>query len=260
VKLTALLILPVLGLWLVRRRGWYRALRDSLCALALALALSWLLYAPLGGWITLRRMLNERARLLINSPADLAYRILQEQHGWSEPAAWRAVTLGATLLFFAGVALVLAWFWWSDRRLTPNQHPAASDVLLWRCCIVLTLLYLLVGSFWFQHWYLLWVLAPSALLPASRWTRTLLPAYCLGVLWGSLANSFLRNLPPRPLSVTQIAAINVLAQVMPLLCVIGAAYLWQLTTWLLAAVRPPRTSFPYAPAAASAPYEMDDSP
>ncbi len=260
VKLTALLILPVLGLWLARRCGWRRALRDSTIALALALPLSWLLYAPLGGWITLRRMLNERARLLINSPADLVYHLLQEQRGWSEPAAWRAVTLGATILFFAGAAVVLVWTWRGGHRLTPDQDSAPSDALLWRGCVAVTLLYLLVGSFWFQHWYLLWVLAPSALLPASRWTRTLLPAYCLGVLWGSLANSFLRNLPPQPLSVTQIAAINVLSQVMPLLCVLGALRLLRHASRLLTAIRPPRTSFPYKPAAASAPYEMDDSP
>ena len=63
VKLTALLLLPVLGLWLARRCGWRRALRISGVAGALALVLSWLLYAPLGGWATLPRMLGERVRL-----------------------------------------------------------------------------------------------------------------------------------------------------------------------------------------------------
>jgi hypothetical protein len=260
VKLTVLLILPVLALWLVRRCGWRRALRDGAIALALSLPLSWLLYVPLGGWITLRRMLRERAELLINSPADLVYRILQEQHRWSEMAAWRAVTVGATLLFFAGAALVLAWLWQSGPPQAADQDSAPSDVLLWRGCVAVTLLYLLVGSFWFQHWYLLWVLAPSALLPASRWTRSLLPAYCLGVLWGSLANSFLRNLPPRPLSVTQIAAINVLAQVMPLLCVLGVIRLRQFAPRLLVALTRSCARFRYMPAQASAQYEMDDSP
>ena len=258
VKLTALLILPVLGLWLERQSGWYRALRDSLIALVLSLPLSWLLYTPLGGWITLQRMLKERAQLLINSPADLLYRILQEQHDWSESAAWRAVTLSATILFFVGAAMVLAWFWWSGRRSASDQWPTPPDALLWRGCVAVTLLYLLIGSFWFQHWYLLWVLAPSALLPASRWTRTLLPAYCLGVLWGSLANSFLRNLPIWPLSITQIAAINVLAQVMPLLCVLGVIQLGRLAPRLLAAIWRSRARFGYTPARASAQYEMDD--
>jgi len=142
VKLTALLILPIVALWLLRRCGWLRAIRIGALAFGLAIPASWILYAPLGGWVTLRRMLQERSRLLINSPADLVYRMLQERFGWAEPAAWRVTTLGATLLFFIGAAV--------------------------------TLVYLLIGSFWFQHWYLLWVLAPAALLPANRWALTLL--------------------------------------------------------------------------------------
>jgi len=81
--------------------------------------------------------------------------------------------------------------------------------------MAVTLAYLLVGSFWFQHWYLLWVLAPAVLLPTSRWTLTLLPAYCLGALWSNLTNSFARNQPGYPLNDTQVGAINVLAQVAP---------------------------------------------
>jgi hypothetical protein len=167
-------------------------------------------------------------------------------------AAWRATTLGATLLFFAGAAAVLAWLWWSDSRPTSEGDRVPSDTLLWRGCIAITLLYLLVGSFWFQHWYLLWILAPSALLPASRWTRTLLPAYCLGVLWGSLANSFLRNLPPRPLSVTQIVAINVLAQVIPLVCAIAVLQLGRFAPLLLLVLTRSRARFRHMPAQISA--------
>jgi hypothetical protein len=43
VKLTALLLLPVFGLFLARRCGWWRAIRISGGACILALALSWLL-------------------------------------------------------------------------------------------------------------------------------------------------------------------------------------------------------------------------
>ena len=63
----------------------------------------------------------------------------------------------------------------------------------------------------------LWVLAPAVLLPGSRWTLTLLPAYCLGALWSNLTNSFARNQPGYPLSDTHVGAINGLAQVVPLL-------------------------------------------
>ena len=223
VKLTALLVLPILGLWLLRRCGWMRTLRICALALAVAIPLSWLLYAPFGGWVTLQRMLQERARLLINSPADLVYRLLQERFGWSEPAAWRTTTQAATLAFFVIAAGILAWFWWADRlrrrrrgwrmirRLVKRNGKSAGeapDALLWRGAMAVTLAYLLVGSFWFQHWYLLWVLAPAVLLPDSRWTRTLLPAYCLGALWSNLTNSFARNQPGYLLNDTQVGAIN----------------------------------------------------
>jgi hypothetical protein len=282
VKLTALLILPIVGLWLLRRCGWIRSLRSCALALALAIPLSWLLYAPLGGWLTLRRMLQERARLLINSPADLVYRLLQERFGWTEAAAWRATTLAATIGFFIIVAVVLAWFWWSDRRVTTRQPLLASDelwviqrlpqrvglvsdrpaepadALLWRGSIAVTLAYLLVGSFWFQHWYLLWVMAPAVLLPASRTTRMLLPAYCLGALWSNLSNSFLRNLPAQPFNPTQVSAFNVLAQVVPLLCMIIAIRLWPHMPRLLVAAWRGRAARRSKPSLAPAHYEMED--
>jgi hypothetical protein len=209
-----------------------------------ALPLSWLLYAPFGGWATLGRMLQERARLLINSPADLVYRLLQERFGWDEPAAWRATTQAATIAFFVIAAVILAWFWWVDRRMTmrraclacagPGEPP---DALLWRVSTATTVAYLLIGSFWFQHWYLLWVLAPAVLLPTSRWTQTLLPAYCLGALWSNLTNSFARTLPAYSFSATQVSAINLLAQVAPLLCVLLATRFWLDASRLLAAAR-----------------------
>jgi hypothetical protein len=53
VKLTALLLLPVVGLWLIQRFGWRAAVTVRLVALLCMFPLSWLLYAPLGGWATL---------------------------------------------------------------------------------------------------------------------------------------------------------------------------------------------------------------
>jgi hypothetical protein len=50
VKLTALIWLPACFLWIVLRWGWKRALRIGLLSAAGGLALSWLFYAPFGGW------------------------------------------------------------------------------------------------------------------------------------------------------------------------------------------------------------------
>jgi hypothetical protein len=276
VKLTALLVLPILGLWLLRRCGWMHTLRICALALVFMLPLSWLLYAPLGGWVTLRRMLQERARLLINSPADLVYRLLQERFGWSELDAWRVTTQAATLAFFAIAAGILAWFWWADRhamtqaRLTTdntagegsNAHLASEppDALLWRGAMAVTLAYLLIGSFWFQHWYLLWVLTPAVLLPDSRWALTLLPAYCLGAFWSNLTNSFARNQPGFPLTDMQVGAINGLAQVVPLLCVLLVTRIWHDVPCLLAAAKRIRAASRSTVARVVAAHEMDHRP
>jgi hypothetical protein len=214
-------------------------------------------------------MLQERARLLINSPADLVYRLLQERFGWSELVAWRVTTQSATLAFFAIAAGILVWFWWADRQVrlaadtSLNEEPngesvgQAPDALLWRGTMAVTLAYLLVGSFWFQHWYVLWVLAPAVLLPDSRWTIALLPAYCLGALWSNLTNSFARNQPAYLLNDTQVAGINSLAQVVPLLCVLLVMRIWQGAPRLLAAIRRVRAVSRSTVAGVAAAREMD---
>ncbi len=186
VKLTALLLLPVLGLWMARRCGWWRALCISGVVGALALVLSWLLYAPLGGWATLPRMLSERVRLVANSPAFVVYWVLQSYAGWSEVAAWRLTTQAATGLFLVVAGVLLARFW-----IAIENTPEPDDAVLWRGSIAIMMAFLIVGSFWFWHWYLLWVVVLATLLPTSRFTTTVLPIGCLGGLWLSIASDFL---------------------------------------------------------------------
>ena len=124
----------------------------------------------------------------------------------------------------------------------------------------MTVAYLLVGSFWFQHWYLLWALAPAALLPDSRFTRTQLPVYCLGALWSDLTTSFLLYLPARPLTATQVSAISVMTQVLPLLSVLAFSLLWRRGRPLVAAGWPSEAVARREAAIAPAPYEMDGRP
>jgi hypothetical protein len=53
------------------------------------------------------------------------------------------------------------------------------------------MVYLLVGTFWFQHWYVLWVLVPAALSPDRRFTRSTLPWLVFGALASNAAMSYL---------------------------------------------------------------------
>jgi len=66
---------------------------------------------------------------------------------------------------------------------------------LYRTCTLLTLLYLLVGSFWFQPWYLVWVLAPAALWVDGRFPCLSLPWACFGALCSNVVFDHLTHLP-----------------------------------------------------------------
>ena len=202
VKLTVVIVTPVVGLWLVRRCGWRRTMGLGAAAAAVGLLFSWLLYAPFGGWGSLPRMLTERAAYLANSPWRVLYLFLSTERGWPFELARRLTVQLPTVLAAAGVVLVSLWM--LDFR--PRRWQAApapdwrDDRLLWRSVALVTLLYLLVGSFWFQHWYLVWVLAPAVLLPDSLLTRWLLPWLGFGALSANLVSAFAPALAPEPLS------------------------------------------------------------
>ena len=211
VKLTVVIVTPVVGLWLVRRCGWRRTVGLSAAAAAVGLLFSWLLYAPFGGWGSLPRMLTERAAYLANSPWRILYLFLSIERGWPVEWARRLTVQLPTVLAAAGVLLVSLWM--LDFR--PRRWQAApapdwrDDRLLWRSVAAVTLLYLLIGSFWFQHWYLVWVLAPAALLPDSLLTRRWLPWLGFGALSANLVSAFAPAMATAPLSKIALASLIV---------------------------------------------------
>lgn len=190
VKLTALLLTPVLGLWLARKLGWQRALAVSLAAGAMLVGVSWLLYKPLGGWSTLPRMLHERQLFVAHSWAQLLYFWLYKWSGWPYALIQPLLVTWPTWLFLASAALSLVHIF---TRITPILSYKKSD--LYRSCTLLTLLYLLVGSFWFQPWYVVWVLAPAALWVDGRFPQRGLPWLCWGALCSNVVYDHLTQLP-----------------------------------------------------------------
>lgn len=221
VKIMALLLLPALALGLVRRRGWKRAFGTALTALLLLLPLSWTLYKPFGGWQTLPRMIRERAILTYNSPANIAFDILYRVRHWQVTPARQAAIRGSTLLFLLVAAALMLWFWWRTRT-----RPA-DDAMVWRVGIVITMAYLLVGCFWFQEWYVMWVLVLAALLPASSFTLRGLPAFSLGALLSNISTEFLNQDPLHRFKPLQIDSIMVAVLWMPLLGVLILPLLWR---------------------------------
>lgn len=226
VKLTALVWAPVLGLWLWRQIGLRRALLAGIGALALLLPLSWLLYRPLGGWETLPRMLSERVLYVANSPSQFIDRLLPLL-GYrlnKEFVRFWIIRVPSYLFALVGVAIP-AWLVWRNRLTAWGVNPQ-----LWALALVVSLLYLTVGSFWFQHWYVLWVALPAALLPWSRFTRWVLPFVCLGPLAANIIAGTLSGLPVMILSVIGLTGLVVAVIWLPGLVAGGAAIRdWRLT-------------------------------
>jgi hypothetical protein len=196
VKLTALIWLPIYAVWIFWRYGWRRTVKILLVGTVSAVALSWLLYLPFGGWQTLPRMLQERSTFLANSPWQVLSYLLTETWNWSSRNAHRLTTLLPTFLFGVGALVISAVYFY-----TRNRHrklveilPAEMDHILWRTMLAVSLLYILVGSYWLQHWYFLWVLAPAVLLPQSRLSRFILPWLSFGALSSNVVMDFITNI------------------------------------------------------------------
>jgi hypothetical protein len=193
VKLTALIWLPACALWILWRWGWRRALWVGLASALSGLAVSWLLYAPFGGWQSLQRMLFERWEYLANSLWRILKTLLINQWGWTVRRAHRLSVGWSSWLFVIGAVLIPLWFFnfrpkrW--RRL--EEAPPDFDLALWRALLAVSLWYLAVGAFWFQSWYVLWAVAPAALLPNSRFTRLILPWLVFGALSANFALDFM---------------------------------------------------------------------
>jgi hypothetical protein len=192
VKLTALIWLPACIFWIVRHWGWKRAsIISSLSALS-GLLLSWLLYAPFGGWHSLPRMLHERSEFLANSLWRVLKYLLITKWNWHTESA-HLLSVGLSSLLFSIIALLIPLRMF---KLLSKPSPFGSvsveeDSKLWQVVIATGMVYVLVGSFWFQHWYILWVIAPAALRPDSLFTRSVLPWLALGALTSNVAMDFL---------------------------------------------------------------------
>jgi hypothetical protein len=195
VKLTALIWLPVCALWILWRLRWKQTLKVGLVSAVSGLAFSWMLYAPFDGWGSLPRMLQERSEFLANSLWRILNFLLLYRWKWPTANAHRLSINLPIWLFSIGALLITLWMFnfrpkrWRHVVIDSEE----SQKILWRALAAASGLYLVVGSFWFQHWYVLWVLAPAALLPVSRFVRWILPWLAFGALTSNVAMDFLLN-------------------------------------------------------------------
>lgn len=199
VKLIALIWMPLFALWILRKWGWRRAIYAVAGSTIVGLLISWLLYNPFGGWGSLKPMLKERTLFLANSIWQIVYTYLYKQQDWPKEAALRLTTELPTWMFLAIAILLSLWMlnFRPKRWQRANDPLADDDRRLWISLAWISLFYLVLGAFWFQHWYVLWVLAPAALLPGSSLTQNVIPYLGLGALSANLAQGFLLKVAPK---------------------------------------------------------------
>jgi hypothetical protein len=162
-------------------------------------------------------MLHERLLFVANSPWQLLHYHLYKVRDWPLDTVRLYTTRLPSYLFgLVGIA-ASAWLVW--RRAEPRSP---SDRRLWGAAIAVGLLYLLVGSFWFQHWYMVWAAAPAALLPDRPFTRRILPWLCFGAMCSNIVYDAFARLPAPALSPPQLQALVVGLIWLPAV----AAFLW----------------------------------
>ena len=132
VKFTALVMLPMLCLWMVHQVGWRRAAVLTISAIAVALPVSFALYASLGGWGTLPRNLFERSLISTNSIGELLYRYLRESAGVVRPRAQQIASRMAQAMFALLAALILLLSW--RRKANPKglEDPGTEQEVVTR--------------------------------------------------------------------------------------------------------------------------------
>jgi hypothetical protein len=193
VKLTALIWFPTIVLWIVWQWGWKHSLKICLMGITWGLAISWLLYWPFGGWQTLPQMLVERSRFFANSLWQILNHQLIYRWDWSVRDARMLSTSLPNLLSALGLVVVPLWMFnfRPIRRRSEMVDSSGGEKQLWRALTAVSFLYLLIGTYWFQHWYVLWFLAPAVLLPDRHFIRIWVPWLAFGAMTSNVAMSFL---------------------------------------------------------------------
>lgn len=155
IKPAAALFLPFALLFMVMRTPW----RDWSLGWALAAAVAVAVYTPFWEGAITFDVLRTQSELFTVSPGALMARLLERT--WALETAQDVVRATGIGLFAltAGIATVR----WARRGGESLAAITAAAVLA----------YLMLAAFWFQPWYVLWLLPPAAFAAASDGRRLL---------------------------------------------------------------------------------------
>jgi len=155
IKFVSLLLVPLLALH-VLRTGDRRARVWTIAGLVAGLAVVALAYLPFWEGLSTLDTARHQSSILANSPAAVTARLLS--HAVPLATAER-ITRGAFGGLFGALYLAVLWTLLRQRRSFESLLAAMTTALFF---------YLAVAAFWFQPWYLVWLLPLAALLPHRR--------------------------------------------------------------------------------------------
>jgi hypothetical protein len=206
IKFVPVLLLPLFLLFLLAgQRGWWRRILLGLLLLIPIVLLVGAYYLPFWEWPGITDTFTRRSDMFRMSVPSLAVEVLMGRideglartqvggvfvtlfvlsylgvllrTGWSLGWAW-APRLGSDLIERGGILASLGCFL-AGFRAGPWERP--WDILL-RACYNVLILYLLLVSFWFMPWYLIWPIALLALFENERMVLLLAIAGCVSQL------------------------------------------------------------------------------
>lgn len=146
-KINAWILLPVVGLWLIRQNGWRSALISIGVAAITGAVLVWLVYLPFGGWALLPDMVQDRSWWPTGTWTASVFFMLRDTFHWPHKWVVRWVAGGGSLLFMEVAAILML---------------RIHNLRLGAWAVVLA--YLLIGAPWFQPWYATWLVALAAIV------------------------------------------------------------------------------------------------
>jgi alpha-1,6-mannosyltransferase len=182
-KPTLAVLAPVLLIWLLRQEAV--SLRAVGVSLLLAGALAVVLYLPVGGWAAPLAGLRRESQRVSSSPGALVQTTLAvtlHVNGLHVLTLLKALVWPSYLGLYAAVLVRLA-------RRPDDAMLAGSSVAVMGLTLVLV-------TWWFMPWYLLWLLPLAALGPATRWWAVS-AAFAAGAMLQYVPHFWLLGTDPR---------------------------------------------------------------
>ncbi len=157
-KYVLVLLGPVLLVWMLRRRDVPRA--QIALSLLLGALVGAVVYAPFFAGTDMLAAFQRQSSFNTSSPASLLHAVLMDRFGMDEIEALRTVKRVVLPAYLAAYVFLLA-----------RMPSGPGLVTLVRTCFWAVFLLLVIATWWFWPWYLVFLVPFGALLPGSRPAR-----------------------------------------------------------------------------------------